>query len=343
MSSPIGTKYFQPAPTIQEVRQLKQKVVAQQNREIAFAKQFVNSRVNSVGFKIFSGLLLCGAVTYLSNRNCVPSAIKTYADIALTSAFGLTTGLLSFGFQTRSKLNKETKQIVDEVNRKVVNIESEIPQKKEGIALFVTAQKDHNGALNSIGTARFKIDLAEKFVVQEKHVSSVDELRRVVEQTAKKFPAKSIKALIIQGHGMADMMRLGSGIKGNLTGLEILSPTFNLIDDKAPIILHSCSTGKESWLTSSYANIGGVAQRLANMADQRLVYAPTQDAYSIWSKIAVSDSPVKLSPTFGNKEGKNITQVFKMTTNQLDPTKLIQNAVQSTLGQEFTSWLATKV
>lgn len=122
-----------------------------------------------------------------------------------------------------------------------------------------------------------------------------------------------IKVLIINGHGCPEGIILSKKENGTIYGYEIneLKNSFSYLKDQATIILNSCSTGKKS---VQFPSFDGVAQRIANCAGNRVIYAPINETLADMSRIKVvskGQSYSKIKPFFFDKTSQMITKKFK--------------------------------
>lgn len=130
--------------------------------------------------------------------------------------------------------------------------------------ILITAVSDSSGASYSdtvkkaIGGLFKQLqnekELGEKYGLMVYEAGNNRELMRAIVNARNNSPTKRLQFGIIQGHGQADSVRLGGRLEGNkktefLTSEILTSPLASSIaavfEQGAPIILNSCSTGKE--------------------------------------------------------------------------------------------------
>ncbi|HEX2579545.1 MAG TPA: hypothetical protein VHK67_03990 [Rhabdochlamydiaceae bacterium] len=133
------------------------------------------------------------------------------------------------------------------------------PQEK---FLILTAEADHNGALDPCNIASLMNQLSKRFDVKFRTITCVDDIQREI-QNATQFGR--VMGLLINAHGHPVYMHLSNNPNtGWLDIRTITAELFTGLDPSCVIALYSCLTASLPYY--------GVAYRVANLA-KRVTYA----------------------------------------------------------------------
>lgn len=136
--------------------------------------------------------------------------------------------------------------------------------------LILTAEADHNGALNPLFLKPLIEQLSKRFDVKFRTISVVEDIPREITNAAQFGP---ITGLMLSIHGCFSGMKLSDDFNnGWLTNENITPDLFTGLDPRCVIALKSCSTAKYPYI--------GVAYRVANCS-QRVTFAADNNCAGI--------------------------------------------------------------
>ena len=161
------------------------------------------------------------------------------------------------------------------------------------VIICLEAKSDRLGSLRSIGFFD-KVTQLEKTNIKivRKIVRNIEEANDFTKKI--KDQSNVILGLVIRAHGNPRLLKLSSRTKCSksnhstidASNTSLLQPTFSRLENKATIILESCSVGKEK---EGFA----IANHIAQIA-KRTVIAPNYYLPSLGTKYTLKDSGISV-------------------------------------------------
>ena len=169
--------------------------------------------------------------------------------------------------------------------------------------LILTAEADHNGALNPLYLKSLIDQLSKRFDVKFRTISVIEDIPREITSAAQFGP---ITGLMLNIHGSFFGMEISEDFNnGWLTNGNITPDLFTGLDPRCVIALKSCSTAKYPYI--------GVAYRVANCS-QRVTFAAGNDCSGI--KLEQLD-PLEFS--FKNRFDWKRRKMVSVKTKKIEP------------------------
>jgi hypothetical protein len=166
--------------------------------------------------------------------------------------------------------------------QEILRFRSDDPREK---FLFISAEADHNGALDPSLISTILSKLSNSFDLKFQVVKTQKEICDSIENGKK---AGNLAHVLISGHGNPEKIVLDADVINENTDF---ASCFSGIQPNGKIILLSCSTGKPR-NNNSFDNI---AQKMADKA-KRVVVAPTHNAYPARTNFLSVDDAVLYHP-----------------------------------------------
>jgi hypothetical protein len=136
--------------------------------------------------------------------------------------------------------------------------------------LILTAEADHNGALNPLLLKSLMEQLSKRFDVKFRTISVVEDIPREITSATQFGP---ITGMMLNAHGTQQYMLLSyAPNNGSLTNETITPDLFSGLDPRCVIAIRSCDTASYPYFS--------VAHRVANRS-QRVTFAPDNLCYGI--------------------------------------------------------------
>jgi hypothetical protein len=246
------------------------------------------------------------AAVLLLNKIALPALVRNAVVITGGLLAAFTTALLIINWWVgRHSFDR----FAEKMNREKVE--------NSDIILILKAKDDYNKALNYFTRSeQSALENQDAYKVVCKTVSTVKEFKEAIHE--QKLLHNKIHVLWVLAHGDPDGFDLGreEDDKPGLNSTDVdvdsdllLKTTFQKVEKHGVILLDSCSTGGK-------ADEGriDIAERIANLAKERLVIAPTVDT-SIFGGALVSIKPfnyVFREPKYWHTTGifSGVTKLF---------------------------------
>jgi hypothetical protein len=128
--------------------------------------------------------------------------------------------------------------------------------------LILTAEADHNNALNPLYIVSLIDQLSQRFDVKFRTISHIEDIPKEIQNATQFGP---VTGLMLNAHGNSSGIRISYDLNGRLTNQTISPDLFSGLDPRCVIALRSCSVANDPNF--------GVAYRVAN-ASLRVTFAP---------------------------------------------------------------------
>lgn len=179
--------------------------------------------------------------------------------------------------------------------QEILRFRSDDPREK---FLFISAESDHNNALDPTYIADMLSKLSQTFDLKFQVVKKAEHICNAIENGKK---TGNLAHVLINGHGRPDNINLDSQQVNVEGGMYMISQElttnfdyakcFSGVQPNGKILLLSCSTGKPQ----NDQPFDNIAQKIADGA-KRVVVAPTKDVYMVKTQLLSAEEGALFHP-----------------------------------------------